>query len=122
MAENQDEKILSRAHEIKSERGGSLTDAMILAEQELAPKPSIPEEFTVTIPVKPRVARWIVSEFSATATHSTEQRLAAYLTTVLSRARITAMRFSEDAPDIPKDAGRAVTLRRDQFKQKASGQ
>ena len=117
MTDNTDEKILVRAQEIKAERGISLTDAMIRAEDELAPKPSVPSDFTVTIPVKPRVARWIVEEFAPTKTHTTEERLAAYLTIILSRSRVTAMRFAEDAPEIGE--GGAVTLRREQFQQKA---
>jgi len=40
--DNADEKILARAQEIKAERGISLTDAMIRAEDELAPKPTVP--------------------------------------------------------------------------------
>lgn len=117
MPDNADEKILARAQEIKAERGISLTDAMIRAEDELAPKPTVPADFTVTIPVKPRVARWIVEEFEPTKTHTTEERLAAYLATVLSRARVTAMRFAEEAPEIGE--GGAVTLRREQFQKKA---
>lgn len=120
MTENTDEKILARAQEIKAERNISLTDAMIRAEpafQALAPKPTVPADFTVTIPVKPRVARWIVEEFAPTKTHTTEERLAAYLGIILNRARVTAMRFAEDAPDIQE--GGAVTLRREQFQQKA---
>ena len=117
MTDNADEKILARAQEIKVERNISLTDAMIRAEEELAPKPTVPADFTVTIPVKPRVARWIVEEFAPTKTHTTEERLAAYLGIILNRARVTAMRFAEDAPDIQE--GGAVTLRREQFQQKA---
>lgn len=113
MADNNDETILTRAKEIQRERGGSLTDAMIRAEEELAPKATVPAEFTVTIPVKPRVARWIVEEFAPTRTHTTEERLAAYLEVCLNRARITAMRFAEEAPEIQE--GGAVTLRREQF-------
>lgn len=116
MTDNTDEKILARAHEIKAERGVSLTDAMIRAEEELAPKPTVPASFTVTIPVKPRVARWIVEEFEPTKTHTTEARLAAYLAIILNRARVTAMRFAEEAPDIGK--GGAVVMRRSQFQQK----
>ena len=117
MTENQDEKILARAQEIKAERGISLTDAMISAEFELAPKPEIPASFTVTIPLKPRIASWILREFVPTKTHTTEDRLAAYLAIVLSRARVTATRHAEEGQDIQE--GSAVTLRREQFQRKA---
>lgn len=117
MTENTDEKILEKAKEIQAESGGSLMDAMLKAEAQLAPKPTVPTEFTVTIPVKPRVARWLIEEFSPTAEFSTEDRLAAYLATVLNRSRIQAMRAGQDAPDIQK--GQAVTMTRDQFKSKA---
>ena len=117
MADNKDEKILVRAQEIKKERGISLTDAMLSAEAELAPKPSYPADFTVTIPIRPRVSRWIVDTFIASDTHTTEERLAAYLAICLNRARVSAMRFAEEAPDIGE--GGAVTLRREQFQKKA---
>lgn len=117
MPDTQDEKILARAQEIKAELGCSLTDAMIRAEEELAPRPTVPEGFTITIPVKPRVARWIVTEFAPTKTHTTEERLAAFLAIVLNRSRVTAMRYAEEAPDIQE--GGAVTLRRAQFQEKA---
>lgn len=117
MTDTNDEKVLARAQEIKAQRGISLADAMIWASEELAPRPSVPAEFTVTIPVKPRVARWIMSEFERTKTHTTEERLAAYLGIILNRARVTAMRFAEEAPDIQE--GGAVTMPRAKFQQKA---
>lgn len=114
---NKDEEILSQARAIQEATGKSLIDAMILAEEKLTPKAEVPSEFTVTIPVKARVARWIVEEFAATPTHSTEERLAAYLITVLNRARMTSIRMAEEAPDIGE--GGAVTLRRADFQRKA---
>lgn len=119
MSGNNDEQILARAKEIQAERGGGLMDAMLIAEAELMPKATVPEAFTVTIPVKPRIARWILEEFTPLPTHTTEERLGAYLATHLSRARVSAMRFAEEAPEIGE--GKAVTLRREQF-QKATGQ
>ena len=117
MTANADEKILARAREIAAELKISLTDAMIRAEDELAPKPTVPADFTVTIPVKARVARWILEEFAPTKTHTAEERLAAYLATALSRARVTAMRFSEEVPEIGK--GGAVCITRRQFQERA---
>ncbi len=117
MTDTTDDQILELAQEIKSKEGGSLTDAMLKAEERLAPKPSIPEDFTVTIPVKPRVARWIVEEFGGHAHHSLETRLGAYLTTVLNRARIDTIRIAEEAPDIQE--GQAVTMTRAKFVEKA---
>ena len=116
MADYTDEEVLELAQKIKADRGLSLTDAMIAAEDELSPAPSIPESFTVTIPVKGRVAKWIMEEFGGHATHSVEDRLAAYLTTVLSRSRVQAMRYAEEGEDVQE--GKAVTLRRDQFARK----
>jgi hypothetical protein len=111
-----DEQILERAHAIKSERGISLTDAMIAAEDELTPEAAIPTAFTVTIPVKARVAKWIGDEFGGHASFTIEERLGAYLTTVLSRSRVTALRYAEEGEDVTE--GKAVTLRRDQFARK----
>lgn len=115
----QDELILEKARKIQKKKGVSLTDAMIMAEDELMPKAEVPGEFTVTIPVKARVARWVLDEFKPTKTHTTEERLAAYLVVVLNRARMTSIRLSEEAPDIGE--GGAVTMRRDQFQAKAGG-
>lgn len=112
-----DDEIVARAHEIKAEQGCTLVDAMILAEEELTPKAAVPSEFTVTIEVKPRVAKWIASEFAPRDGFSTEDRLAAFLAVVLNRSRVTAMREAKDAPEIQE--GRAVTMSRRQFQQKA---
>lgn len=124
MTENKQEKdaiseaeILEKAREIQSAQGVSLVDAMILAEQELAPAASVPESFTVTIPVKPRVAKWIMREFVARDGFTIEDRLAAYLGVVLNRSRVTAMREAQEAPEIGE--GQAVTMTRRQFQAKA---
>lgn len=117
MTETPDEKLLEMAREIQKERGVSLTDAMIRAEEKLTPKEPMQTSFTVTIDVKPRIARWLVEEFRPTKDHTTEERLAAYLSIVLSRARVSAIRYAEEAPDIGE--GGAVTMRREQFQQKA---
>lgn len=117
MTENADEKILARAQEIKAKRGGSLTDAMLLAEKELAPRPTVPASFAVTIPVRPRVARWILAEFEPTPEHSLEQRLGAFLAVLLSRVRVQAMRQAGDGPEIPK-GGPAVSMTRAQFQRR----
>lgn len=120
MTDITDEQILERAHAIKSERGISLTDAMIAAEDELTPEAAIPTAFTVTIPVKARVAKWIGDEFGGHASFTIEERLGAYLTTVLSRSRVMAMRYAEEGEDVTE--GKAVTLRRDQFARKVPSQ
>ena len=117
MPENVDEKILVRAREIAAERQIGLTDAMIAAEIELAPKPTVPESFTVVIPVKPRVAQWILNTFRPTATHTTEERMAAYLVMVLNTARVSSRRYAEEAPEIGENG--AVTMTRAQFQDKA---
>jgi hypothetical protein len=119
MTENNEEKhitdteILARAQEIQADRGGSLVDAMIEAESELtAPKSEeLPRSFTVTLHVKPRVARWIVQLFGGHSTFSIEDRLGAYLVTVLNRTRVQAMRQNEPPAEVRK--GGAVTLRRE---------
>lgn len=118
MPEPTDDQILERAKAIQSERGGSLTDAMISAEEQLRPKPKLPEAFTVTIPVKARVARWVMAEFEPVGDFSTEDRLGAWLAGELGRARIRAMRAAEDAPDIGQ--GGAVTMTRHKFQEKAA--
>ena len=112
-----DEEILELAQTIKAEREGlSLTDAMLIAEDELQPVAEIPADFTVTIPVKKRVAGWILREFGGHPQLSVEERLGAYLATVLSRSRVQAIRASEDGQDVTE--GKAVTLTRSQFQRK----
>ena len=115
IGEDRDAQILARAQEIRAQRGLSLVEAMILAEEELIAAlkgDDLPASFTITLQVKPRVARWILATFGGHAKYTVEERLAAYLVTVMNRSRITAIRRSEPAPEIPK-GGEAVTLRRE---------
>lgn len=115
-AASADEILLARAQEIRSARGVSLVESMIMAEEEQIAKlqgDALPLEFTITLQVKPRVARWIMATFGGHAKFTIEERLAAYLITVLNRTRITAIRRSEPAPEIPKGGSEAVTLRRE---------
>lgn len=120
MREFTDDQLLELAQKIKAERGISLTDAMIAAEDELTPAPSIPTSFTVTIPVKGRVGKWIAEEFGGHTTHSIEERLGAFLSIILSRSRVSAMRAAEEGEEVQD--GKAVTLRRAQFAKKVPSQ
>jgi hypothetical protein len=121
VADFTEEQLLSRAKELQAERPGlSLTDAMIAAEDELQPEPTIPTSFTVTIPVKARVAKWILDEFGGHAKFPIEERLGAFLTTILSRTRVQAMRYAEEGEDVQE--GKAVTLRREKFARKVPKQ
>jgi len=113
MTDNMDEKILERAREIASEQRKPLIEAMLIAESELIAPADIPKSFTVEIFVKPRVARWILAQFPANKNHSLEERLAAYIGTVLSRTRVTALRDMREDPTIGE--GGAVTLRKSAF-------
>ena len=108
-----DDQILTRAQEIKADRGLSLTDAMIAAEDDLMPEPIIPTHFAVTVQVKARVASWILSEFGGHEKLTVEERLAAYLAIVLSRSRVQAMRYADGGQDARE--GKAVTMTRDEF-------
>jgi hypothetical protein len=117
VVDNQDEMILELAQKIKVERKISLTDAMIQAEEQLKPKAVLPEGFAVYIKCKPRIARWVLSQFEQTKDHTTEERLAAYLGIVLSQVRVTSKRSSEEGPEIQE--GGAVSLTRAQFQNKA---
>lgn len=115
ITQDRDSRILERAIQIKEDRGLPLVEAMIMAEEELIAQlkgDALPLEFTVKLVVKPRVARWILQTFGGHATFTVEDRLAAYLIILLNRTRITAIRRSEPAPEIPK-GGEAVTLRRE---------
>lgn len=110
-----DDALLIRAREIQAEQGGSLVDAMIAAEDETRPEAAeLPSSFTVTIKVKPRLARWIIATFRETAEHTPEERLGAYLATVLMQDRVRSRRMSEDL-----DIGSEVALSRDNFNRKA---
>ena len=116
MSDYTDDDVLKLAKEIKEKRGISLTAAMVEAEGRLQPDPEVQVNFTITINVKPRVAGWIMSEFGGHPEFSVEERLGAYIETVLPRARIKAIRDAEEGEDVRE--GRAVTLRRDQFARK----
>lgn len=112
-----DEKIMELAQIIKDRDGVGLVDAMIAAEAQLRPKEELQDTFEVTLKLKPRVARWVLSVFTPTSDYTREQRMAAYLEGHLNRARATAIRAAEEAPDIVK--GEAVTMTRDKFMEKA---
>ncbi len=95
--------------EIASAEGVPFADAALRAEGELSDlKPDLPCDFTVTFTVKPRVAAWIRETFVATRDASTEQRIAAWLQVVISRARVEAMTMGREYPDIQK--GEAVSI------------
>jgi len=117
VTDNADEKILSRAREIQEKHGGSLTDAMVRAEDELRPRPEIQTEFDIHLTVKPRVGAWIAKTFPPAGPHSTEDRLAAFLSMILSREKVRAIRNADEAPEI--GAGGAVSMTRQQFIEKA---
>lgn len=112
-----DDQILERAREIKERTGVTLSEAMFVAEKELSPKPAIPETFEIELNVKPKVSRWIIETFQPTKTHTREQRLAAFISQMLNRTRVSALRAMEQGEDIQE--GRAVTLSRSQFAAKA---
>ena len=118
MPDNNDEKTLKRAREIAKKSGAKLVDAMLEAEAELTKPADIPSSFTVSIKVKPRVARWILIQFHANEHHTLEERLGAYLNTVLARRRVSAMRDLRDDPQLTD--GRAVTLSRAAFSKQVS--
>lgn len=113
MAETTDDKILERAQELVKSEGISLVEGMLMAEAEIMAPADLPTSFTVKINVKPRVARWVMLQFQATPDHSLEDRLAAYIGSILPRTRVTAMRDLREDPTIGE--GQAVTLRRSAF-------
>lgn len=120
--EDRDAAIMAKAMAFKAENGGSLVDAVLWARSELYPdeapaarkKPVLPKAYAVTIHVKPRVASWITQEFAPTASHTTEQRLGAYLSILLGQSRVRALRASEDG-----DIGDGMAMSRALFIQKA---
>lgn len=113
MTEITQEMLIDRAKEISAKKGVSLSEAMERAEVELLPKPERQTKFVVELELKPRLASWVVETFQATATHTMEQRLAAYISTILSRDRVRVRRFTEPTAEVVE--GQAVTVRRDQI-------
>lgn len=120
-AEDRDARILARAREIQAESEVSLVDAMIEAEAELfAPKaPELPKSFLVEIPVKPRVARWILATFGGHPEFTVEHRLGAFISQYLGRVAVRVRRESEPPPELEKGSG-GVTMRREHM-QKLQG-
>jgi len=111
-----DEKLLVEARKIQKKEGVSLTDAMVAAEARHAPKSRpYPEHYTVTIPVKQPVSRWIQGVFKSNNAANLEDRLGAYLGQHLARAMV---KYRNDAADVPPITdGGAVTVRADQLKE-----
>ena len=108
MTENSEE-LFERAREIMAERGCSLAEAAAIAESDGTADTTYPSEVTVTLTLKPKVARWVVQTFTATRQHSMEDRLAAFIVSQLNRARIRAIRDGEGPASVRK--GKAVTVR-----------
>lgn len=112
-----DEKILDLARKLRAKHNIPLVDAMLQAEEQLMPKAELPEHFDIRLKVKPRVASWIIAEFGGHPKFSIEERLSAFLTKVLTRERALALQYSRPVGDIGK--GKAVSMRREQFAEKA---
>jgi hypothetical protein len=110
-----EDQVLDMARKIVTERGVSLSEAVAIAEASLAPDTAFPDRFTVTIPVRAKVARWVAAEFSGHPTLSVEDRLGEYLSIHLARARIIALRAGEAPAEV--GMGRAVSVPRDKFKE-----
>jgi len=116
MSDNKDEILLARAREIVADRGGSLTEAMLAAEAELAPKSELPTSFTVMIQVKPRVAKWVIEEFGGHPSLTIEERLGAFLEIELAHTRGRVIKVRREQAQITKGGG-AVTVTRDKIEE-----
>lgn len=114
-----DDAILARAREIAGDRHIGLAAAMLEAEDELrALADDVPRVFAVSIPVKPRLARWILETFPPEGGVSTEARLAVWLGRhVLTRERVKALASAREVKDIGE--GAAVTMPRHEFMRRA---
>lgn len=69
--------------------------------------------FTVTLRLKPKVAKWVDETFGGHAVHSLEDRLAATLVLMLNRKRVEVIRTSEAPARINNET--VVTVPRDRF-------
>jgi len=97
--------------------GMMLSDAMAEAESQLMPAPELQSEFTLQIAVKPRVARFIADVFGGHAKYSVEHRLNAWAQMIINNQLQIEKASARPVPDIVE--GRAVTMTRDQYAEKA---
>jgi hypothetical protein len=108
---NDDDRLLNLARDLVKERGIGLMEAMEIAEERLQPKPTFQTEYTITLKLKPRIARWVEEVFGGHDTYTIEERMAAFLAPYLAQARIGLIRDeAEKGRKIVE--GEAVTVRR----------
>lgn len=115
-----DDEILALAQSIKAEKGLPLAEAMDEAIRRLTRRgDDIDCTFTLTVQLKPRVARFYRKEFAGHPTLSVEERLSKFVEMKLNEIRGQALARSRADPDIQE--GQANTLRRSAFIEKTAG-
>jgi hypothetical protein len=115
-----DEAILERAQEIKKEKGIPLTEAIDIAATEAYRAASaIDTEFTITLNLKPRVAKFFREEFAGHPELTVEERMAVYIETILNRMRGQALARARKDPEI--EQGKAHAVSRSSFLQQTKG-
>ena len=107
--------IVERARALQAERGGSLSAALAVIEEEAATAvpEDLPEELRIVLRPKRRVMAWLVREFGGHPSLSIEERLGAYVERELGRAKAAASAASRAAMQVRE--GEAVTVTRDQL-------
>lgn len=111
-----DDQILELAQEIRATHGGTLTDAMIQAEHQLTKskiKDGIDCEFTMTVTVKPKVAKFFREQFPPTARHTTEERIAIWLAQYMNMKRGRVLSATREPGKVGE--GEATTVRHSEF-------
>ena len=109
-----EDKLLALARKIVKRDGIGLVDAMIEAEERLKPKATIQTEFVVTLRLKPRIASWVLRDFSGHPKFSIEERLAAVCVRFLNSESVLAIRAGSSPARLKSGGGdnNAVTMLR----------
>lgn len=113
---DQQDKMIAAARKMATEKGIPLSEAMETVEARLIPRAG-PTEFAVTIRLKPRVARWVSDNFGGHPKFTVEERLGAWLVTLINQQRAGHIASGRAADPQAVGSGSAVTVHRSQFKE-----
>lgn len=109
-----DDEILTKAQEIKAERGISLVEAMDIASAQLTNGgKEVQTTFELKLELKPRVAKFFRESFAGHPTLSVEERLSLFIAMHLNQLRGQALAQTRVEAEIGE--GQAATIRRSTF-------
>lgn len=109
MASQEDNDLMKRAHELSERRNISVSRAVAMLEERAA-KGSEGGSYSISLQLKPRVARWVDETFGGHPNFTTEERLGAWLAQIITRERANFRASQRDSKKADVTKGAAVTI------------